>query len=100
MDDQIVSLYAGGLTVREVQAHLRRVYGVDVSPDLIGRVTGAVMDDARGWQSRALEPPYAVVFLDALRVKILDEGGTVRKKAVYVAFGLTRAAASPLMTRR
>jgi putative transposase len=89
MNDQIVSLYAGGLTVREVQAHLNRMYGVEVSPDLISRVTDAVMAEAKAWQSRALERLYPVVFLDALRVKIRDEGGTVRNKAIYVALGLT-----------
>lgn len=89
MNEQIISLYAGGLTVREVQAHLRRMYDVTVSPDLISRVTDAVMEDAKAWQSRALERVYPVVFLDALRVKIRDEGGTVRSKAVYIALGLT-----------
>lgn len=91
MNDQIISLYAGGLTVREVQAHLRRMYDVEVSPDLISRVTDAVMEEARAWQSRALERLYPVVFLDALRVKIRDEGGIVRNKAVYIALGLTMA---------
>jgi transposase-like protein len=89
MNDQIISLSAGGLTVREVQAHLRRMYDVEVSPDLISRVTDAVLYEARAWQSRALERLYPVVFLDALRVKIRDEGGTVRNKAVYLALGLT-----------
>ena len=89
MNDQIISLYAGGLTVREVQAHLHRMYGVEVSPDLISRVTDAVPEEAKAWQSRALERLYPVVFLDALRVKIRDEGGTVRNKAIYVALGLT-----------
>jgi putative transposase len=89
MNDQIISLYAGGLTVREVQGHLRRMYGVEVSPDLISRVTDEVMTEVKAWQSRALERLYPVVFFDALRVKIRDEGGTVRNKAVYVALGLT-----------
>jgi putative transposase len=89
MNDQIISLYSGGLTVREVQAHLRRMYGVEVSPDLISRVTDEVLTEVKAWQSRALERLYPVVFFDALRVKIRDEGGTVRNKAVYVALGLT-----------
>jgi putative transposase len=89
MNDQIISLYAGGLTVREVQGHLRRMYGVEVSSDLISRVTDEVMTEVKAWQSRALERLYPVVFFDALRVKIRDEGGTVRNKAVYVALGLT-----------
>jgi transposase-like protein len=97
MNDQIVSLYAGGLTVREVQAHLRRMYSVEVSPDLISRVTDAVMEEARAWQSRALDRLYPVVFLDALRVKIRDEGGTVRNKAVYVALGVTMSGAKEVL---
>jgi transposase-like protein len=89
MNDQIISLYSGGLTVREVQAHLRRLYGVEVLPDLISRVTDEVLSEVKAWQSRALERLYPVVFFDALRVKIRDGGGTVPNKAVYVALGLT-----------
>jgi putative transposase len=86
-DDRIISLYARGLTVREIQGHLRELYGVDVSPDLISRVTDAVLDEVKEWQSRPLDPMYPVVFFDALRVKIRDDG-MVRNKAVYVALGL------------
>ena len=83
-DDRIISLYARGLSVREIQAHLQELYGVEVSPDLISRVTDAVLEEVREWQNRPLDPLYPVIFFDALRVKIRDEG-LVRNKAVYVA---------------
>jgi transposase-like protein len=83
-DDKILSLYARGMTVREIQGHLAELYGVEVSPDLISRVTDAVLDEVREWQNRPLDPVYPVVFFDALRVKIRDEG-LVKNKAVYVA---------------
>ena len=86
-DDKILSLYARGMTVREIQGHLSELYGAEVSPDLISRVTDAVLDEVREWQSRPLDPVYPVVFFDALRVKIRDEG-MVRNKAVYVALAL------------
>jgi len=83
-DDKILSLYARGMTVREIQGHLTEIYAIDVSPDLISRVTDAVLDEVREWQSRPLDPIYPIVFFDALRVKIRDEG-LVKNKAVYVA---------------
>ena len=86
-DDKIISLYARGMTVREIQGHLQELYGVEVSPDLISRVTDAVLEEVREWQNRPLDPVYPVVFFDALRVKIRDEG-LVRNKAVYVALAL------------
>lgn len=86
-DDKIISLYARGLTVREVQSHLQEMYAVEVSPELISKVTDAVMAEVTAWQSRPLEPMYPVVFFDALRVKIREEG-TVRNKAIYLALGL------------
>ena len=86
-DDRILSLYARGMTVREIQGHLTEIYGIEVSPDLISRVTDAVLDEVRDWQSRPLDPVYPVVFFDALRVKIRDEG-LVKNKAVYVALAL------------
>jgi len=86
-DDKIISLYARGLTVREIQGHLREIYGTEVSPDLISRVTDAVLDEVKEWQGRPLDPCYPIVFFDALRVKIRDEG-LVRNKAVYVALAL------------
>ncbi len=87
-DDKIISLYARGMTVREIQGHLKELYGLSVSPDLISRVTDAVLEEAKGWQNRPLDPFYPVVFFDALRVKIRDDG-LVRNKAIYVALALT-----------
>jgi putative transposase len=89
-DDRIVSLYARGMSVREIQGHLQELYGVEVSPDLISRVTDAVLEEVREWQNRPLDAVYPVVFFDALRVKIRDEG-LVRNKAVYVALAITAA---------
>lgn len=91
MDEKIVGLYASGLTVRDIQAHLLDLYGLKVSPDLISRVTDAVLDEVREWQSRALDRMYPIVIFDALRVKIRDaDSRTVKNKAVYVALGVTR----------
>ncbi len=91
MDDKIIGLYAAGLTVRDIQAHLLDLYGLKVSPDLISRVTDAVLDEVREWKSRALERMYPIVIFDALRVKIRDaDSWTVKNKAVYVALGVTR----------
>jgi putative transposase len=74
-DDKIIALYSRGLMVREVQAHLQEMYTIDVSPDLISKVTDAVMAEVTAWQTRPLEPMYpVVVFFDALRVKIREEG--------------------------
>jgi putative transposase len=86
-DDKVISLYARGLTVREIQGHLREMYGTEVSPDLISRVTDAVLEEVKEWQARPLDACYPIVFFDALRVKIRDEG-LVRNKAVYVALAL------------
>jgi putative transposase len=86
-DEKIISLYARGLTVREIQGHLRELYGVDVSPDLISTVTDAVLEQVADWQNRPLDALYALVFFDALRVKIRDEGA-VRNKAVHIALGV------------
>ena len=88
-DDKIVALYARGLTVREIQGFLLETYGTEVSPDFISTVTDGVLAEVTAWQNRPLEPVYAVVFFDALRVKIRDEG-VVRNKAVYLALGVRR----------
>src|SRR5215217_928 len=88
-DDKILSLYARGLTVREIQAHLEEIYQVEVSPSLISSVTDAVIDEVRAWQSRPLERLYPVVYFDCLRVKIRD-GAHILNKAIYLAIGLTR----------
>ena len=80
-DEKILALYSRGLSVRDVQAHLREIYGVEVSAGLISQVTDAVMDDARAWASRPLEDVYPVIFLDALVLKI-RENGTVQPAPV------------------
>jgi transposase-like protein len=87
-DDQILALYAGGMSTRDIQRHLRELYGVEVSEGLISEVTASIQDDVRAWQSRPLEELYAVVYLDALQVSIRDQQ-VVRKKAVYLAVGVT-----------
>src|SRR5215208_1650409 len=86
-DDKIVSMYARGMSTREIQGHLRELYGLEVSPDLVSAVTDAVLDEVAEWQNRPLEALYPLVFLDALRVKVRDEG-MVRNKAIYVALGV------------
>ena len=86
-DEKIVSMYARGMTVREIRGHLDEIYGVDVSPELISAVTDDILDEVAEWQNRPLEALYPLVFLDALRVKIRDEG-MVRNKAVHVALGV------------
>jgi len=86
-DDKIISLYARGLTVREIQSHLEELYGVEVSPTLISSVTDAVADEVKAWQSRPLEPIYPIVYLDCIHVKVRDTGA-VRVKAVYLAIGI------------
>ena len=86
-DDKIVSLYARRMTVRDIQGHLRELYGIDVSPDLVSVVTDAVLEQVAEWQNRPLDALYPVVFFDALRVKIRDEG-TVLNKAVYLALSV------------
>ena len=86
-DDKVVALYARGLTVREIQAFLTDMYGIDVSPDLISTVTDAVVAEIPAWPARPLEPMYPVVFFDALRVKIRDEA-VVRSHAVYLALAV------------
>ena len=86
-DDKIIAMYARGMSVREIQKFLAEMYAVDVSPDLISRVTDAVVEEVTAWQSRPLEPVYPVVFFDALRVKIREDA-VVRNKAVYLALGV------------
>jgi putative transposase len=86
-DEKIIALYARGMSTRDIQAHVRELYGIDVSPDLVSAVTDSVIDEVTAWQARPLEPTYAIVFFDALRVKIRDEG-LVRNKAVYLAIGI------------
>jgi transposase-like protein len=88
-DDKIVAMYARGMTMREIQGFLREQYGVDVSAEFISSVTDAVMEEVTAWQSRPLEPLYPVIFFDALRVKIRQDG-VVCNKAIYLALGVQR----------
>jgi putative transposase len=89
-DDKILSLYARGMTTREIQGHLEEMYQVEVSPALISNVTEAVIEEVKAWQSRPLDAVYPVVYLDALVVKMRSDG-RVENRAVYVAIGITLA---------
>jgi len=86
-DDKILSMYSRGMTVREIQGHLEDIYAVEVSPDLISSVTDSVLEEVRAWQNRPLDAVYPIVFMDALRVKIRDNGHVINK-AVYMALGV------------
>jgi putative transposase len=88
LDQQIIALYARGLTVRDIQAQLQEIYGVEVSASLISEVTDEVLDEVKIWQSRPLENMYPVIFLDALMIKMRHDG-RVENRAVYVAIGIT-----------
>ena len=87
-DDKILALYGRGMSTRDISAHLEEIYGVSVGRDLISKVTDGVMDDARAWASRPLEDVYPVIFLDAMVLKI-RENGTVQRRACYLALGVT-----------
>jgi putative transposase len=86
-DEKIISMYARGMSMREIAGHLRELYGIEVSAELISTVTDAVIEEVTAWQNRPLEATYALVFLDAIRVKIRDES-LVRNKAIHVAIGV------------
>src|SRR5437763_548070 len=85
-NERIIALYARGMTTRDIRAHLRDMYDVDVSPDLISRVTDGVLEELAEWQSRPLDAVYPVIFIDALMVKIRD--GVVTNRPVYLAIGI------------
>jgi len=88
-DDDILSLYARGMTVREIQSHLEEMYGTEVSPTLISSVTDAIIDEVKAWQAQPLDALYPIVYLDCIHVKVRD--GNVRVKAVYLAIGINLA---------
>ncbi len=88
LDEKVISLYARGMTTREIQGHLEEMYGVEVSPSLISTVTDAVMEEVRAWQNRPLDTVYPVLYLDALQVKVRTHGRVINK-AIYLAFGVT-----------
>lgn len=95
-DDKILSLYARGMTVWEIQSHFEEMYGSEVSPTLISSVTDAVIEDVKAWQSRPLDALYPIVYLDYLHVKV-REAGTVRNKAVYLALGINLSGEKELL---
>ena len=95
-DEKILSLYARGMTVREIQGHLEEMYGAEVSPSLISSVTDAVADEVKLWQSRPLDTLYPIVYLDCIHVKVRDSGA-VRTKAVYLALGINMAGEKELL---
>jgi putative transposase len=86
-DNKIISMYARGMTVRDIQGHLQEMYGVEVSPTFISNVTDRVMDEVKAWQDRPLEPLYPILYLDALMVKMRHDG-KVENRAVYTAIGV------------
>jgi putative transposase len=86
-DDKILSMYARGMSTREIQGHLEEIYGVEVSPTLISNVTEAVVEEAKAWQNRPLEPLYPILYMDALMVKV-RENGHVGNKAIHTAIGV------------
>jgi putative transposase len=87
-DDKVIALYARGMTTREIQGHLKELYGTEVSPALISAVTDAVLEDVQAWQSRPLDPLYPIVYLDAIHLKLRTDG-RVQSQAVYLALGIT-----------
>jgi hypothetical protein len=95
-DDKIISMYARGMSTRDIQAHLQEIYGAEVSASLVSEVTDQVMEDVRAWQSRPLEPLYMILYLDALVVKMRHEG-RVENRAVFVAIGITREGAKEVL---
>jgi putative transposase len=86
-DDKILSMYARGMSTREIEGHLQEIYGVEISPTLVSQVTDAVQDEVRNWQNRPLDATYPIVYLDALYVKMRDNG-QVQNRAVHVAIGV------------
>jgi putative transposase len=88
LDERILSLYAGGMSVRDIEQHLRDLYGVEIGRDTISRVTDAVLADVEAWRTRPLEAVYPIVYFDALMVK-LREDRSVRTRACYLAVGVT-----------
>jgi len=89
-DDKIISMYSRGMTTREIEGHLKEMYGVDVSPTLISNVTEAVIEEVKTWQSRPLDEVYPILYMDALRVKVRD-GAHIQNKAIHVAIAVNLA---------
>src|SRR5512143_3553197 len=87
LDDMVISLYAGGMTVRDIQHHLARTLGTDLSHDTVSNITDAVLEEVKAWQTRPLEEIYPIIYMDALVVKVRD-GHQVRNKAAHIAVGV------------
>src|SRR5215210_10759 len=88
LDDRVLDMYAGGMTVRDIASHLQRLYGVEVGRDTISRVTDAVLEDIAAWRARPLEALYPIVYFDALHVKVTEDR-SVRNRACYLALGVS-----------
>jgi putative transposase len=86
-DDKIISMYSRGMTTREIEGHLKEIYGVEVSPTLVSHVTEAVMEEVKTWQNRPLDEVYPILYMDALRVKVRD-GGHIQNQAIHVAIAV------------
>jgi transposase-like protein len=86
-NDQVISMYASGMSDRKIREHIERIYNVEVSPDMVSRITDAVIDEVREWQNRPLEKSYAIVYLDAIRIKARNDGKSCTK-SVYIALGV------------
>ena len=86
-DDKIISMYARGMSTRDIQGHLKEIYQIEVSPDFISTVTDSVMDAVNEWQNRPLDEIYPIVYLDALHVKVKDQGQIINK-AIYFVLGV------------
>ena len=86
-DDKIISMYSRGMTTREIEGHLKEIYGVEVSPTLISNVTETVMEEVKTWQNRPLDEVYPILYMDALRVKVRD-GGHIQNQAIHVAIAV------------
>ena len=87
IDDMILSLYSRGMTTRDIEAHLREVYGVDASRELISNITDVVVDEIKAWQSRPLDEVYPILYIDGIRIRVKDNG-VVTTKVAYLAIGV------------
>jgi len=95
-DDKIISLYARGMTTRDIQSHLEEIYGVEVSPALISTVTETVEEEVKAWQNRPLDAVYPIVYMDAIRVKV-RHNSQIQNKAIYLALGITMEGAKEVL---
>ena len=94
-DNKIISMYARGMTIREIQGHLLEIYGTEVSPDLISTVTDGVLEEVRAWQNRPLDPVYPIIFLDAIRIKARQNSQVINKCTSWSSLANARAKCRP-----